>query len=277
MTVEGLTNDIAVMNWMRTEPVRASIERAARVGFSGLEIASDPAALDAKEVRAALKEYGLSCWGAATLMKEGRDLVHPDGYIRRATLEYVKDTIRWVAEAGGSVVTITPAIGKLAPAADPDVEWSWLVDGLREAQDLAGDLGIRIGMELLCRFETYLCNTVDRGLQLSRDVGSGFGVVLDVFHMNIEEVDLAGAIRKAAPHLVDFHVADNNRHPPGQGAVSWATILEALSAAEYKGCLTVEFFYSDELTADQYEADVAASARFLRDRLVSSRTGDGQP
>lgn len=276
MSVGEHTNDIAVMNWMRDEPVRASMERAARVGFSALEFAWEPARMEAAAVRAGLNELRLSCWGAATLMKDGRDLAHPDSYIRRATLEYVKDTIRWVAAVGGSVVTVTPAIGKLAPAADPEREWAWLVEGLREAQELAGELGIRMGMELLCRFETYLCNTVDRGLQLVHDVGGGFGVVLDVFHMNIEEADMATAIGRAAPHLVDFHVAANTRHPPGQGALHWTRILEALTAADYRGCLTVEFFYSDALTAEQYDADVAASATFLRDLLASRQVGGGR-
>ena len=74
---------------------------------------------------------------------------------------------------------------------------------------------MRIGLEPLNRFETYFLNRCEQALALADAVGGDCGVALDTFHMNIEESDLLGAIRAAGDRLVDFHVADNNRMPPG--------------------------------------------------------------
>lgn len=266
-----MTRPVAIMNWMRVEPVEGSIARAARYGYDAVELSGDPARIDAGRVRAALEEHRLECWGAATIMTNSRDLTHEDAYIRRATLDYVKDTITFAAELGGKIVTITPAVGKLAPVADFAQEWRWMVEALREAQDLAGQLGIRIGIESLNRFETYLCNRGELAVELATEVGDGFGVILDLFHINIEEPDLRAALETAGPLLVDFHVADNNRRPPGQGALDWSAVLQALDAIDYRGCLTVEFFYRADLSDQQYDDDVRASIDFLRDQFEADR------
>ena len=76
---------------------------------------------------------------------------------------------------------------------------------------------MRMGLEPLNRFETYFLNRCEQALALADAVGGDCGVCLDAFHMNIEEADLLGAIRAAGDKLVDFHVADNNRMPPGHG------------------------------------------------------------
>ena len=100
---------------------------------------------------------------------------------------------------------------------------------------------MRIGLEPLNRFETYFINRADQALALAEDVGGNCGVCLDIFHMNIEEADWAEAIRSAGDKLVDFHVADNNRMPCGQGALDWEKLMQTLDEVGYHGCVTVEF------------------------------------
>jgi D-psicose/D-tagatose/L-ribulose 3-epimerase len=100
---------------------------------------------------------------------------------------------------------------------------------------------VRIGLEPLNRFETYFLNRADQALALAEDVGGDCGVTLDIFHMNIEEADWAQAIRNTGDRLVDFHVADNNRMPPGQGAIDWEKLVRTLDEVGYDGCITVEF------------------------------------
>jgi D-psicose/D-tagatose/L-ribulose 3-epimerase len=262
----GVPAGVAMMNWMRPEPVETTIARLASAGYDAIELSGEP--YDPDRVRALLDEHGLACWGTATIMKDGRDLVHPDADVRRATLEYVKETTALAARLGGKIVTVTPAVGKLEPAASPADERRWAVHALQDAQAHAGELGIRLGIEALNRYETYFVNRCEQALALAEEVDDAFGVVLDVFHMNIEESDPRAAIRSAGSRLVDFHVADNTRSPPGQGTVQWRPLLEELAAIEYEGCMTVEFARMAPLSEDEIEAGTRHAAAFLRRELA---------
>jgi sugar phosphate isomerase/epimerase len=115
------------------------------------------------------------------------------------------------------------------------------VEGIRQVADHAGKLGIRIGLEPLNRFETNFLNRHDQALRLAADVGDDVGVCLDAFHINIEEADIYQAILNTGKKLVDFHVADNNRFPPGQGTYDWEKLIATLKQAGYDEQITVEF------------------------------------
>jgi sugar phosphate isomerase/epimerase len=233
---------LAMHNWMRPEPIETTITRLGRSGYDGIEISGEPAVYDPEVVKGLLDENGLECWGAVTLMTGGRDLVHEDKYVRQGSVAYVKDTMSQVAAWGGDIITIVPStVGKVVPMGSPEDEWQWAVEGLKECQAHGEEVGVRIGLEPLNRFETYFINRTDQALALAEDVGGNCGVSLDIFHMNIEESDWARAIRSAGDSLVDFHVADNNRMPPGQGAIDWEKLMQTLDEVGYEGCVTVEF------------------------------------
>ncbi len=201
-----------------------------------------PPVWDTDEVKRLMDKHGVGCWGAVTLMTGGRDLVHEDKYVRRGSIDYVKDTMSQVADWGGEIITIVPStVGKVVPMGSPEDEWKWAVEGLKECQAHGEEVGVRIGLEPLNRFETYFVNRADQALALAEDVGGNCGVCLDIFHMNIEEADWANAIRSAGDRLVDFHVADNNRMPCGQGALDWEKLMQTLDEVGYSGCVTVEF------------------------------------
>ena len=187
---------VSMHNWMRPEPIQATIERLARLGYDGLEISGEPQGFDAGQVRSLLDENGLECWGAVTLMTGGRDLLHEDPYVRLGSVQYVKDCLSFVAALGGKIVTVVPStVGKIVPMAPPEDEWRWAVEGLQECQAHAEQVGVRIGLEPLNRFETYFLNRCEQALALADAVGGNCGVALDTFHMNIEETDLLEAIR----------------------------------------------------------------------------------
>ena len=181
---------VAMHNWMRPEPIEATIKRLGRSGYDGIEISGEPAMYDTKQVRSLLEENGLECWGAVTLMVGGRDLLHEDKYVRVGSVQYVKDTIDMIKELGGKILTVVPStVGKVTPMGSPEEEWQWAVESLKECQEHAEKQGVRIGLEPLNRFETYFLNRGDQALALAEDVGGDCGVCLDIFHMNIEEAD----------------------------------------------------------------------------------------
>jgi D-psicose/D-tagatose/L-ribulose 3-epimerase len=266
---------IAMHNWMRPEPVETTIARLGRSGYDGIEISGEPAVYDADAVKRQLGEHGLECWGAVTLMTGGRDLVHEDHYVRLASVQYVKDCLSLVASLGGRILTVVPStVGKVVPMGTPEEEWRWCVEGLKECQAHAEQVGVRIGIEPLNRFETYFINRADQAVALAQDVGGDCGVTLDIFHMNIEEADWRRAIRDTGSHLVDFHVADNNRMPPGQGAIDWEGIVSELADIGYGEYLTVEFVAAVDRSplserteiADASEAGASQGMeQFLRD------------
>jgi D-psicose/D-tagatose/L-ribulose 3-epimerase len=266
---------IAMHNWMRPEPIETTIARLARSGYDGIEISGEPAIYDADRVGELLEQHGLECWGSVTVMTGGRDLVHEDHYVRLATVQYVKDCLSLAASLGGRIVTVVPStVGKVVPMASPEQEWEWAVQGLRECQEHAERVGVRMGLEPLNRFETYFLNRADQAVALAEEVGGDCGVTLDIFHMNIEEADWAQAIRDTGDRLVDFHVADNNRMPPGQGAIDWEALVRELVGVGYDGYLTVEFVATVDRTplstrheiADAGEAGATQGMeKFLRD------------
>ncbi len=84
---------------------------------------------------------------------------------------------------------------------------------------------------------------MDQGLLLIGEIGAdNVGLLLDTFHMNIEEKDIPAAIRRAAGHIVEFHACSNDRGTPGQDHLPWRAIAGALRAAKYDGPLVIEAF-----------------------------------
>jgi len=233
---------LSTHNWMRAEPLETTLRRIKRLGYESIEISGEPTQYKSSDVRAQLKEYGIRCWGSVTLTLGERNLAAMNEAQRAKSVDYVKGVVRFVHELDGHEITVVPAtVGKVAPDSTPENEWRWVVEALREVYALSEQLGVRIALEPLNRFETYFLNRADQAVALAAEVGPNCGVCLDAFHLNIEEADMFEAIRRTGSRLVDFHVADNNRMAPGQGALDWPRIVATLRESGYDGALTVEF------------------------------------
>jgi len=233
---------LSMHNWMRAEPLEVTVRRLAKYGYESIEISGEPEKYDVKAVRQLLKENGLRCWGAVTLMFPGLNLPSKDGAIRAKTVQYVKDCITMVKELDWHEITIVPGtVGKVSADSTPENEWQWAVEGMKEIYAHGQQAGVKLAIEPLNRFETYFISRGDQALALAEAIGPDCGVCLDAFHLNIEEANLYDAIRRAGSRLVDFHVADNNRLACGMGALDWAKIVSTLREVGYDGALTVEF------------------------------------
>ncbi|MBG81570.1 MAG: sugar phosphate isomerase/epimerase [Phycisphaerales bacterium] len=263
---------LAAHNWMRPEPLEVTLERLARYGYEGIEIMGEPDKYEPKETRRLLEKHGVRCWGAVSIMLQCRDLIHADHYLRLGSIEYLKDCITMVHELGGEVMCIVPSeVGKITPMADPETEWGWAVESLKQVADHARKQNVRIALEPLNRFETNFLNRHDQALCLADAVGEDVGVCLDAFHINIEEADPYEAIRAVGSRLTDFHIADTNRRAPGEGAWDWKKLLKTLDEINYTGCLTTEFVNPSDrspLGGDRRDAGTEGSAeelKFIRD------------
>jgi sugar phosphate isomerase/epimerase len=243
---------------MRPEPLEVTLARIQRLGYESIEIA-DPCRYDLKATQGALKRYGMRCWGGVTLMLGERNLASRNRSQRANSVLYVKEIVQRVSELEGQIVTVVPiTVHKLVSESTPEVEWAWVRDGLQEVNELARRVGVRLAIEPLNRFETYFINRVDQAIAMADAVGSNCGLCLDTFHLNIEEANLLEAIRLGGRKIYDFHVADNNRLAPGQGALDWVAIVKALESVGYTGALAAEFLISmDRTPANHYLHEMA--------------------
>ncbi|KAA2218946.1 sugar phosphate isomerase/epimerase family protein [Maribacter flavus] len=234
--------ELAIHNWMRAESLEHTLGRIAKLGYTRLEIQGTPENYDAKKIKPVMDDHGIQCWGSVTLMLEERNLLAKDPAQRKMSVQYVKDVAKMVYDLGGSVISLVPAtVGKIIPDATPEQEWEWAVKGVKEIYAYTEDLGLKIGIEPINRFETYFINRGGQALALAEAVGPNCGVCLDTFHMNIEEVDMFETMKKVGDRLVNFHVADNNRMAPGMGHLDWARIIRTLNEINYDQVLSVEF------------------------------------
>ncbi|TMJ38876.1 MAG: sugar phosphate isomerase/epimerase [Alphaproteobacteria bacterium] len=219
---------LSTHNWMRAEPLETTLARIKKFGY--------------QSTRRLLKQYGIRCWGSVTLTLAERNLAAKDTGQRARTVEYMKSVITMVSELDGEIITLVPAtVGKITPDGTPEEEWRWLIEGVTECYNHGKKKGVRIAIEPLNRFETYLLNRADQAIALAEAIAPDCGVCIDAFHLNIEDADMYASIKKAGKRLYDFHVADNNRMAAGMGALDWKKIVQALKDARYDGALTVEF------------------------------------
>ncbi len=229
-------------NWMRPEPLEVTVERLARYGYDAIEIMGEPGKYPPKETRAILKKHGIACSGSVTIMLGDRDLTHADPKKREASTQYVIDVVKMIEALGGEVICLVPAeVSRIVPHGEAEVCWARAVEELKRIADVARKAKVKIGLEPLNRFETCFLNRHDQAIALAKAVGDDVGVTLDTFHINIEEDNPRQAIRNTGKMLFDFHVADNNRRPPGQGNVDWKATFAALKDIGYDGTITSEF------------------------------------
>ena len=217
---------------------------AAEIGYDGVEVSLLGRAREAPEQTGqAIRDLGLEVT-ATTGLSAATDLASRDADVRAAGLRALKQAIEATHRLGADRLSgvIYGAWG-VNDGPHRGERFARAVDGLRDAADLAGRLGVRLGIEAINRFETDLVNTADQALEMAAAVNApGVGVLLDGFHMNMEETDAPAAIRRVGDRLLHFHVCGNNRGVPGQGPIDYAAEARALDAIDYKGWVTTEMF-----------------------------------
>ncbi|MGE5508166.1 MAG: sugar phosphate isomerase/epimerase family protein [Chitinophagales bacterium] len=246
----------AVSNWIYgDEPLEATFRRLARYGYDGVELRGEPDLYDPREVRRLCEEYRLRVLSLAGMYPwptEDRDLANPDPAIRERAVAYLCRTADFAVEVGAPLVIVVPsAVGKALPAGpsgDEEAwersvnrEWSLAVDSVRQAARHAGSKGVSLAVEPINRYETFLVNTAEQGLRFIAEVDSPcVGLHLDTFHLNIEEGDPVGAVRRAGEKLINVHIADSNRQAVGCGHFDFRGLIRALKDIGYQGSLALE-------------------------------------
>jgi D-psicose/D-tagatose/L-ribulose 3-epimerase len=220
---------------------------ARELGFDVLEICIEqPSRVSAEAVTAAAEDAGVAVSVCGAFGPE-RDVSHEERSMRRSGLDYLCGCIDLAAAVGsphvaGPMYSATGKARLLSPS-EREQQRRWAVASLREAGEYAGERGVSLAIEPLNRFETDLVNTVAQGVELCERIGlSNVGLLLDTFHMNIEERSLPKAIRLAGGRVFHVHACENDRGAPGTGHIDWAGVAVALGEIGYTGQVVIESF-----------------------------------
>lgn len=249
---------IGVNTWVWTSPLtddalRRIAPQVKEWGFDVIELPVenigdwDPAA-----AAQLLRELGLDAT-VTLVMGEGRELVATDA----ATVTRTQDYLRGVVDAAhtvGAAVIAGPAYASVGRTWRMDYAerrrcYADLTANLGPVVDYAQQAGVQVAVEPLNRYETSLINTVDQGLDaLAGLQDPGCGLLLDIYHMNIEETDIPAAIRRAGDRIAHVQVCANDRGAPGADHLPWPAIFQALDDVAYQGSLCIESFTADNAT-----------------------------
>jgi len=227
--------------------------KAKQYGCDIFEIAiEDFATLDADAINQAMEDTGIRVYTVCGAHGDTRDVSADDPDIRASGIQYIKDMVDFCNKIGALVIAgpAYSAVGKARQQTPEEVakKWELGVESLKACADYAGQHGVKLAIEPLNRFETDFINTVDQGLELIGRIGmDNVGFLLDSFHMNVEESDITGAIRKAGTQskIFDFHACANDRGTPGKDNFDWKAIAQALKDVGYDDYLLIESFTPD--------------------------------
>lgn len=233
--------------WTKTfdESNLALLPQLKEQGFNGVEIAryqfdDFPTA----KIRAEIERCELNCTLCCGLTM-GRSLIDDDPAIRQQTLSFLQQVIQVAAELNSSLLVgpLLAPIGYLCRHRRTVDEWQRAVEGLQFLGATLMQYGVTLALEPMNRYQTYFLNTIADGVALCNEVNHpNIGLLLDVFHANIEEKNVADAILSAGRHLKHLHVCENDRGIPGTGHLDWASIFAALQDLQYNQWLVIESF-----------------------------------
>ncbi len=228
---------------------RYYIKKAAALGFDILEIAASPlpnySDSQLAELKACAADSGILLT-AGHGPNAGQNLSSPDPAVRANAKAFFTDLLKRLYKLdihtiGGALYSYWPV--DYSQPVDKKGDWERSVESVREISKVAEDCGVKFCLEVLNRFENHLLNTAEEGVEFVKQVGHpNVKVMLDTFHMNIEEDSIGGAIRTAGNHLGHFHTGECNRKVPGKGRTPWREIGEALRDIGYNGGVVMEPF-----------------------------------
>ena len=220
--------------------------KAAALGFDAVEVfPPEPEAVKVEELRALLDDNGLSLAAVGTgagWVKHKFSLSSPDEATREKAVDFVRRVMDFAANFDAPAI-IGSMQGKSGDGVTKQVALRYLGNALFKLDDHARDIDGTVLYEPINRYETNLVNTLGDAVQLLTAIGAeNVKILADLFHMNIEEINIADAIRNAGSRVGHVHFADSNRRAAGLGHTDFMPIMAALGEIGYEGYLSAEVF-----------------------------------
>ena len=249
----GVNTLVWVLSFTKKE--MSLLEKASSMGFDVIEITpgDEFRNLDPGMLRKALDDQNLEASLCGAIGGE-YDISSTDPSVRQNGINFLNDYSDWAKELGAKIIggPLFSELGKKRYLSDEDrkAEWDRSADSLKSIGDHAAKNGVVIALEPINRFEIDMINTAEQGCRMCDQVANpSIKLMLDSFHMNIEEKSIGDAIRASKKHLVHFHTCSNNRGIPGDGLIPWEEIKQALTDIDYKGYGVIESFAQGQVAA----------------------------
>ncbi len=223
----------------------AHLEKMKEFGYDGVEIPifemdeANFTRLGKKLDSLGLERTTVCCVGADANPIAG------DAAVRKAAVEKLKRAVDMSRICGSKLMAgpFHSAIGEFSGKGPTQDEWKHGKELFSQLAEYAKQAGVTLVLEYLNRFECYFLNCVADTVRFVREVNHpNLRLMYDTFHANIEEKDIARALRECAPYLAHVHISENDRGTPGEGHVDWDTTFRVLKEIKYDGWLVVEAF-----------------------------------
>lgn len=220
--------------------------RAAKLGFDAVEIfPSSSEELDAREIKKLCAEHNLKVAAIGTgagWVKHKLRLTDPDPTVRRRAQQFIGAIIDFASSFGAPAI-LGSMQGRYEGSVMREQALAWLAEALEQLGPRAHAAGVPFLYEFLNRYETNLFNRVADSLEFLKTLRTqNVKLLCDLFHMNIEESDVAAALRLAGPKVGHVHFADSNRRAIGRGHTDMKPVMAALRDIGYSGYLSAEVF-----------------------------------
>jgi sugar phosphate isomerase/epimerase len=252
-----LRYSITLSSFIHIEPVERTLERLQGQGYDAVEIFGEPKRMEMKKLRDILDSFNFPVCGVTgmwgSISEEGwkRKILSADRSIAKHSEEYVMECIKMCQFVGGKEMNIClfadnemAAFDRNHRALSEDRKGAVTqkaIPILDKLSRFAEDHGVRMLLEPLNRYSTPFCSTARDALDIALKVNQeNFGILLDTFHMNIEEDTFEDAILKSRKLLRHMHFADNNRKMPGYAHTNFLSIMRSLANIGYKGYASFE-------------------------------------
>ena len=256
-----MENPIGIISMQFVRPFKTKnlelfeVIRALGFDFVELLMPEPEDGLDLGDIRKSLSDNDLGVVLAARVNTE-RSIVSDDRKARQGGIDYLKTCIDAAAAIGADIVGGPIYGGPLVFAGvrptpitetERQARFERCIEGLAKASAAAAATTVRLALEPLNRFETDIISTVSQAVEAVDHVDNpALGLLLDTFHMNIEESSITDAIREAGPRIVHFQANENHRGFPGTGHLPWSDIARALRDVGYQGPVSLEPFRRDD-------------------------------
>lgn len=244
--------------------LRSNIFQAREWGYDGIELAlRDPHTLEPLLIKQWCREAGLEMIGLCTgeiFGSDGLGLIDPDPVIMQAAFEQMKLVIDLAGEFGaGTMVNVGRVRGKLTNESD----YSIAVDVFKKLSAQAQKVSVRLVLEPINRYEVNYIHSTQDGIQFAQAVNHpNFGLMLDTYHMNIEDQSIEDSLEQAKKYCWHIHISDNNRKWPGNAHIDFFSVFSTLRKIGYSDYLSAEVLpWPDRETAG------LATCRYVRDNL----------
>jgi len=219
--------------------------RAAELGFDAVEVFPPSAeAIDPRLLKTLLVDHRLTLAAVGTgagWVRGKLNFTLPDVAARTKARDFVRSIIDLAGPLGAPAIIGSMQGRHSVDGVEPAAARGWLSEALDELGEYARQYDVPLIYEPLNRYETNMCNTVEQGVALCKSLSTrNVRLLADLFHMNIEEVDVAAALRAGGDYIGHVHFVDSNRRPAGCGHLDYAPIAAALKEIGYDRYVSAE-------------------------------------